>query len=93
MNTEKKNIKMPHNLILDDRKSLVVTGVSDVDSFDEETVIIYTDFGELTVKGKFLHVNKLSLESGELTLEGQITSLTYTDNKPNNGGFLSKLFR
>lgn len=93
MSMDKNNIKMPHSVILEDRKSLVITGVSDIDSFDEETVVAYTDYGELTVKGKSLHVNKLSLESGELILEGQISSLIYTDNKVNNSGFLSKLFK
>ncbi len=93
MNTEKKNIKMPHSLILEDRKSLVVTGVSDVDSFDEETITVYTDYGELTVKGKLLHVSKLSVETGELILDGQILSLTYTESKSNGTSLLSKLFK
>lgn len=43
---------MPHHLVLEDRRALTVSGVSDVDSFDELTVIIYTDLGELTVKGE-----------------------------------------
>lgn len=70
-----------------------MTGVSDVDSFDEQTVVVYTDLGELTVHGRGLHINKLSLDSGELTLDGEVVSLTYTDNQPNKGGLLSKLFR
>ena len=93
MNTEKKNIKMPHSLILEDRKSLVVTGVSDVDSFDEETITVYTDYGELTVKGKLLHISKLSVETGELILDGQILSLIYTESKSNGTSLLSKLFK
>ncbi|MGN0517551.1 MAG: sporulation protein YabP [Acutalibacteraceae bacterium] len=93
MAVEKKNIKLPHNLILENRKSLTLTGVSDVDSFDEQTVTAYTDYGELVIKGKNLHINKLSLESGELTLEGEVSSLIYTENRSNNGSILSKLFR
>lgn len=90
---EKRTVKLPHSLILENRKSLTVTGVSDVDSFDEQSVVAYTDLGELTIRGRNLHINKLSLEVGELTLDGEISSMTYTDNQSNNVGFLSKLFR
>lgn len=90
---EKRTVKLPHSLILENRKSLTVTGVSDVDSFDEQSVVAYTDLGELTIRGSNLHINKLSLEVGELTLDGEVSSMTYTDNQSNNVGFLSKLFR
>ena len=83
---EKKS-GMPHNLILEDRKKLVVSGVEDVDSFDEQTVVAYTAVGELMIKGEGLHINKLSLETGELTLDGEIASLTYTENRSSNGSF------
>ena len=71
-----KKAGMPHNLILEDRKKLVVSGVE-----------------ELMIKGEGLHINKLSLETGELTLDGEIASLTYTENRSSNGSFFSKLFR
>lgn len=93
MTEEKKAVKMPHSLILENRKNMTITGVSDVDSFDEQAVVAYTDLGELTVRGKNLHINKLSLETGELALEGDIVSMGYTDNQSSSGGFLSKLFR
>ena len=70
---------VPHNVILEDRRRLTVSGVSDVDSFDEQTVIVFTQMGELTVKGEDLHINRLSLEMGELAVEGDIASLSYTD--------------
>ena len=89
---ERKNIQ-PHNLILEDRKKLTVSGVEDVDSFDEQTVIAYTGVGELMIKGEHLHINKLSLETGELTLEGEVASLTYSENRSGNASFFSKLFR
>lgn len=75
MTEDKKILQMPHQLILEDRRALTVSGVSDVDSFDELTVVVYTDLGELTVKGENLHINRLNLESGELMLEGHIQSL------------------
>lgn len=86
---------VPHNLILEDRRRLTVSGVSDVDSFDEQTVIVFTQMGELTVKGEDLHINRLSLEMGELAVEGDIASLCYTDRaqKPQQGSFWGRVFR
>ena len=84
---------MPHHLVLEDRRALTVSGVSDVDSFDELTVIIYTDLGELTVKGEGLHINRLNVETGELTPEGSIQSLSYADVHSRSGGFFGRLFK
>ena len=84
---------MPHNAVLEDRRLLTVSGVSDVDSFDEETVVVFTDLGELTVRGSNLHINRLSLEVGELTVEGNISALVYSDEAPKSGGFFSRVFR
>ena len=61
---KKPQVKIPHNVILEDRHTLSVSGVSDVDSFDEQTIIVFTDMGELTVSGTGLHINKLSIETG-----------------------------
>ena len=83
---------MPHQLIMQDRKLLELTGVSDVDSFDENTVTAYTSLGELTVRGRGLHIRQLNLEGGSLSLEGQVDSLTYSDTV-RNGGFFGRLFR
>ena len=84
---------MPHHLVLEDRRALTVSGVSDVDSFDELTVIIYTDLGELTVKGEGLHINRLNVETGELTMEGSIQSLSYADVHTRSVGFFCRLFK
>ncbi|MBQ2972854.1 MAG: sporulation protein YabP [Clostridia bacterium] len=93
MPEEKKMNSMPHNLVLEDRRMLTVSGVSDVDSFDEETVVVFTDLGELTIRGANLHINRLSVEVGELTVEGNIAALIYSDDTPKNSGFFSKVFR
>ena len=88
-----EGIKAPHNVIMEDRHTLTVSGISDVDSFDEQTVIVFTDMGELTVKGEGLHINRLSLEVGEIMIEGNISSLSYSDSKPTQeGGFWSRVF-
>lgn len=84
---------LPHNLILEDRKKLCVSGVSDVGGFDEQTVTAVTEMGELTVRGEGLHITKLSLETGELSVEGKIASLSYAEIMPEKGGFFSRVFR
>ncbi len=93
MTDDKKNGSFPHNCILEDRKNLSVSGVSNVGSFDEETIVAITDYGELTVKGQNLHITKLSLEIGELCIEGTINALQYADVIEKSGGFLSRVFR
>ena len=91
---EEKFISKPkHNLILENRKSLTVTGVSDVSGFDEQSVVMATELGELTVRGGDLHINKFSLETGELNLDGDIYSLTYAENRQQSGSFFSRIFK
>lgn len=89
----KTTIQMPHHVILEDRHALTVSGVSDVDSFDDLTVVIYTELGELTVKGEGLHINRLNIETGDLTIEGQISSLTYSEIQTRAEGFFGRLFK
>ena len=90
---EKKDVKLSHNLILKERKSLNISGVLDVDSFDDNSVVAYTDLGELTIKGSNLHINKINLDSGDLELDGEVYSLEYAEDRPAERGFFSKLFR
>ena len=85
-----------HNVILENRKRLSISGVEDVDSFDEDSIILYTDIGTLHIKGTDLHINKLSVESGEVVVDGEIDSLSYSDaesGKSRGLGLLSKMFR
>lgn len=93
MAEEKKQVKRPHSLILEDRTFLTVTGVSDVDSFTDQKVIAYTDLGELSIYGSNLKINKLSVESGELTLEGNVFSMSYSENQKTGGGFFARLLK
>ncbi len=93
MAEEKKQGIIPHNCILEDREKLSVSGVNEVGSFDEETIIALTDYGELTVKGEKLHITKLSLEIGELCIEGKIALLQYADVQKKSEGFFSRVFR
>ena len=94
MITDEKLIhKLPHNIIMEDRKKLSVSGVTDIDSFDEQTIIAITDLGELTIRGWNLHITRLNLEQSELMVDGDISSLTYTDVRPKAQGFFSKVLR
>ncbi|MEA5039883.1 MAG: sporulation protein YabP [Clostridiaceae bacterium] len=83
---------IPHNLVLEDRRRLSVSGVTEVISFDDCQVVMETDRGLLTVEGADLHVEKLSLDVGELTLEGEIDSLSYAREGKGKGGFWSRVF-
>lgn len=77
---EKMNIR-PHRLMLDNRGAGTVTGIREVVSFDENQVVLDTDLGLLTIKGKDLHVSRLTLEKGEVDLNGAIDSLSYSSNE------------
>ena len=85
-----------HTVVLDRRESVSVTGVMDVLSFDEETIIAETEMGILVLRGDNLHVNRLNLESGDLEIDGGISHLSYEDSAGYGKGgrnLLGKLFR
>lgn len=82
-----------HGIILEDRKTLTLTGVKDVSGFDEQKVILQTELGELTIKGGNLHINDFSHENGELNLDGKVDSLIYTEDKRAEGGFFARLLK
>ena len=93
MNNEEKKSMGAHNLILEERGSLTVTGVEDIDSFDDQTVVIYTGLGELTVRGNQLHIERIDL-SLQLQLSClQVDALTYADQPAVRGGFFARIFR
>ncbi len=89
---DEKTIKFPHSLTLDERRNLDVTGVIDIGGYDEQTIIARTEQGELVVKGEGLHIIRMSVEMGELSVEGEIQSLQYNNIKQ-QGGMFSRLFR
>lgn len=82
----------PHNVILEDRSRLSVSGVEDVDSFDEQRIILKTTKGVLILRGSELHIDKLSLETGELAVTGLLTDLGYEETAP-GGSLWSRLFK
>ena len=92
MASEERVREMPHNIILEERGKLSVSGVVDVQSFDEEQVLLETVRGMLVVRGQGLHVERLQLEAGELIVEGEVGLVEYDDSVQPRGGLLKRLF-
>lgn len=80
-------------LILENRKCLTISGVENVESFSEIMVSLDTNFGRLLIKGENLHINKLSVDNGEFSLDGTINSLEYLKKQAKRGGFFENLFK
>ena len=89
------NTNIIQNLVLENRGKLFITGVLDVLSFDDQLVILETELGLLTVKGDALRINKLSIDTSEVTIEGDIYSLNYSEKESNSKGtgLLNKIFK
>lgn len=77
---EEKREKRGHRLTIDNRKNGTVSGVVDVLAFDVNEIRLETEQGLLTVKGKELHISRLTLEQGEVDLEGTVESLIYSNS-------------
>ena len=83
------------NIVLENREKLNISGVLDVLSFDDQIVILETELGLLTVKGENLRINKLSLDTSEVTIDGEIYQLAYSEKNSieKGGGLLNKIFK
>lgn len=81
---------LPHKLQMSERRSLTMTGVTEVVSFDENTVVLQTSLGLLIVQGQQLQLKNLTLEGGQVAVEGTISALSYEE--PRQGGW-RRLFR
>lgn len=89
-----QGINKNHNAILENRKRLLLSGVTDVDSFNENQMILFTELGELMIKGKNLHINEMNVETGDFSVEGDIWALIYGDKDKNQRlGILKKIFK
>lgn len=93
---EEKLNRRPHKLEIQNRQTGIITGIQDVVAFDENQIVLDTDMGLLTIKGKELHVNRLTLEKGEVDIEGTMDSLVYTSNegyRKSGESMFKRLFR
>ena len=86
-------MRPPHRVTLEERGTLSVSGVLEVERFDENEILMSTSRGTLAVRGEELHIEKLSLDGGELRVEGKVDSLLYEDDgEGRGGGLLARLF-
>lgn len=93
---EEKTGTRPHRLMMQNRSALSISGIRDVVSFDENQVVLDTDMGLLTMKGKDLHVSRLTLEKGEVDVDGTVDSLVYSSNesyRKSGESLFNRLFR
>ncbi|MDI6604065.1 MAG: sporulation protein YabP [Thermoanaerobacteraceae bacterium] len=95
-NTRGTNRAEAQNITIENREKVHVTGVQNVVSFDNEAVILETALGLLTIKGQELHINKLNLDDGQLAVDGEVLSITYSDRSGiigKSGSFFSRMFK
>ena len=87
-----EKVKKPHSLQLENRNGLKMTGVTDVEAFDEECVTVYTDYGCLSINGSALHIDELNIKNGVLQISGEVSALVYSSKKSKEKGFLKRVF-
>ena len=85
-------MQLPHRLTLNERRQLSMTGVSEVVSFDEAAVVLRTELGTLLIQGRDLQLKTLSLEGGQVVVEGIVSSLSYEEPRESNS-WLRRLLR
>ena len=94
---EERRNRKTHNVNLFNRRQMTVSGVIRVDHFNENMIVIVTEVGQMTIEGLNLHISKLSLETGDMNIDGDVTGIFYSDAADSADGksskFLSKLFK
>ena len=83
--------ELSHHVILEQREQLVISGVEEVESFDENTILLTTVLGGLEIQGEGLHIEKLSLDGGDLKVEGRVNALVYEAEVGRRGGLFARL--
>ncbi len=86
-----EHLALPHKLTLNERSSLVMTGVTEVVSFDETAVVLHTSLGTLVIQGSGLQLKNLSLDGGQVAVDGTMSSLIYEEMRK-GGGWMHRLF-
>ncbi len=93
---ERNQSSRSQNIILENREKLSISGVEHVDNFNDNTIIVVTNKGVLTIKGHSLNISKLNLDDGNVHIEGAINGIVFSDKgktSPKGGGLLSKMFK
>ena len=83
-----------HKVIIENREKIVISGVVDVESFDEKEIFVYTTEGQIVLSGEDFKINRLSVDTGDVEVEGYISELKYTGADKSAGGSIwSKIFK
>ncbi len=90
-NAKRQEVKRPHNLTMEGRRRLTLSGVEDVERFDEQEIVLLTSEGSLIIGGEGLSVSRLSVESGDVSVQGQVRELRY-EPETARGGLWARLF-
>lgn len=84
--------ELNHHLTMEGREHLSISGVEDVERFDETCIVMSTCVGMLVITGEELHIGKLSLDGGEMNVDGRIDAITYEEPRAERGSLLTRLF-
>ena len=90
---EANSVLKPHSCIMNDRKRLSLTGIYDIGSFDENIIVLYSDYGMINITGENMQIISIDTENGNFEAEGNFKGINYSDNKSKHQSFLSKVFR
>lgn len=92
-NNKSTRSELPHNIIMENRAKISISGVENAESYNESEVVLHTSKGILIVKGDMLNLSKLNIDSGEITINGHITLLEYVEPKKSGGSILGRIFK
>ncbi len=90
---DEKTVKLPHTLILEARNKLSLSGVTQIGAFDEESLTVYTSYGEINITGENIQVSVMNTETGEVCAQGKIDSVKYSDKYSKKSGFFAKVLK
>ena len=88
-----ESIRTIQNVIIENRKKLYISGVKQVISFDEETVLLDSTLGRMTVKGEGVKIENFNTDTGDLSASGTVHAVVYMAGRESGGGFISRLFK
>ena len=88
-----ENLNTIQNVIIESRKRLNISGVKDVTSFDDETILLDTVFGRMTIKGENIRIESFNTTTGDIVANGKIHAVVYMSDAKTSGGFFSRLLR
>ena len=90
--TSQNQLEQPHRLTLDSRSRLSITGVLEVESFDDTEILLTSTRGPLAIRGQTLHLQQLSIDGGQVLVDGSVDSIVYEQETHASGGFFARLF-